>query len=289
MAKRKVLVTGAAGYIASQMLPTFREAYDCTLVDVLTTDRDGNEVPGIEVVDLLPDDLDDIRHLFSGRDAVAHIAFTRESPDRSEQFDSEMKNVRLAYNIFRLALEEGVRRVVVASSNHAADFYEHLLLRGEMDMLQPTNDIRPLSDNYYGWAKETYEHLGFVFASGSLGRKLGNVHIRIGAPRPIEITTSGADRQGYAYRRNLGAYISPRDLTQLFVKSIETENIDNEWGIPWQVFYGISNNTRAFWGLANARGVVGYEPEDDSEVKWAADIFEHITGRRVKGRAGETG
>ena len=73
------------------------------------------------------------------------------------------------------------------------------------------------------------------------------------------------------------------------MKSIETENIDNEWGIPWQVFYGISNNTRAFWGLANARGVVGYEPEDDSEVKWAADIFEHITGRGVKGRAGETG
>ena len=39
MAKMRVLVTGAAGYIASQMLPTFRERYDLVLVDVTDTDR----------------------------------------------------------------------------------------------------------------------------------------------------------------------------------------------------------------------------------------------------------
>ena len=32
MAKRRVLLTGATGYIASQMLPTLREQYDLTLV-----------------------------------------------------------------------------------------------------------------------------------------------------------------------------------------------------------------------------------------------------------------
>ena len=41
--------------------------------------------------------------------------------------------------------------------------------------------------------------------------------------------------------------------------------------MPWQVVYGISNNTRV-WSLANARKVLGYEPEDDSEVKFAKDI-----------------
>jgi hypothetical protein len=30
MAKRKVLMTGATGYIASQMLPRFRELYELT-------------------------------------------------------------------------------------------------------------------------------------------------------------------------------------------------------------------------------------------------------------------
>ena len=56
------------------------------------------------------------------------------------------------------------------------------------------------------------------------------------------------------------------------IKSIETESIDDEHGIPWQVFYGISNNTRAFWSLVNARRVIGYAPEDDSEVLFADDI-----------------
>ncbi|GIT16673.1 MAG: hypothetical protein CM1200mP38_3300 [Dehalococcoidia bacterium] len=36
------------------------------------------------------------------------------------------------------------------------------------------------------------------------------------------------------------------------MKSIEAKNIENEYGIPWQVVYGISNNTRAFWSLSNA-------------------------------------
>ena len=231
MARPKVLVTGAAGYVAAQMLPTLRERYDCTLIDVTTTDRNGGEVPGVQVQSML-DDRETLRPLFTGCDAVIHLAFIRRTEDVREHFEGEMDNIRMAYNVFRLSLEENVRRVVMASSNHAADFYEHLLRSREMDMLQATNDIRPLSDNYYGWAKESYEHLGFVFATGTLGRKLQNVHIRIGAPRQLDPTELAGDIQGYSVRRNLGAYISPRDLTQLFVKSIETENIDNEWGVP---------------------------------------------------------
>jgi hypothetical protein len=341
MDRRKVLVTGAAGYVAAQMLPTLRERYDCTLIDVTTTDRDGCEVAGVQVQSLL-DDVDTLRPLFTGCDAVIHLAFIRRTEDAREHFDGEMDNIRMAYNVFRLSLEENVRRVVMASSNHAADFYEHLLRSREMDMLQPTNDIRPLSDNYYGWAKESYEHLGFVFATGTLGRQLQNVHIRIGAPRQLDpnelqgdiqgysvrrnlgayisprdltqlfVFATGTlgrqlqnvhirigaprqldpnelqgDIQGYSVRRNLGAYISPRDLTQLFVKSIETENIENEWGVPWQVFYGISDNTRSFWGLENARRVIGYAPQDDSEVTWARDVYDNLTSKGVVGRVGK--
>ena len=91
------------------------------------------------------------------------------------------------------------------------------------------------------------------------------------------------------YKRDLGAYLSPRDLTQLFVKSIETPNIENEHGIPWQVVYGISNNTRAFWSLSNAREVLGYAPEDDSEVKYADDIRSFLHGTDTEGSGGRVG
>jgi hypothetical protein len=129
---------------------------------------------------------------------------------------------------------------------------------------------RPVSDNYYGWAKAAYEHLGFVFASGRLGRQLENIHVRIGAPR--ELDTARYYGNPIGFHRDLGAYVSERDLQQLFVKSIEADEIRDRYGIPFQIFYGISDNARQFWSIANAREVIGYTPDDDSEVKFAAGI-----------------
>ena len=61
-AKRKVVVTGASGYIASLLLPAFRERYDLTLLDVKTADRDGNEVEEVQIADLMQRDRDSYRH-----------------------------------------------------------------------------------------------------------------------------------------------------------------------------------------------------------------------------------
>ena len=111
--------------------------------------------------------------------------------------------------------------------------------------------------------------------------------VRIGAPREIRVEDFSNDPGGY--KRDLGAYISQRDLCQLFTKAIETPNIENEHGIPWLVVYGISDNTRAFWSLTNARRVLGYEPEDDTEVKYADSVRRHILGRDGPERVGRLG
>ncbi len=284
----KVLLTGAAGYIADQLLPTFRERYETTLVDVTDTNRRGERIEGIVVQDLIDPDREKYASLFEGVDAVVHLGYKRRSGDNPlDHFFDEKENVEMAYNIFRSAYDAGAARVVMASSNHAADWYEHNSIHTRrMESLDPYR--LPLSDNFYGWAKATYEHMGFLFACGAMDfrtasggqdhtgasqaeqRKLGAVMVRIGAPRELDPATYAGDPANY--KRDLGAYISPRDLTQLFVKSIETPNIDNEHGIPWQVVYGISDNTRAFWSLASAREALGYSPEDDSEVRYAADI-----------------
>jgi len=277
MAKRKVLLTGAAGYIASQLLKSFREEYDLTLVDVRETDRDGRPVPGVQIADLTSEDLEANRRFFHGQDAVVHLGYIH--PPRGQgsggpaSYRAERRNVDMAWNVYQLALEEEVRRVVVASSNHAADWYEHLIHAKQKDVVDPSE--RAVSDNYYGWAKEAYEHLGFVFAAGGLGRQLEVAQIRIGAPREIDVPGFGGDR--VAMHRNLGAYISERDLQQLFGKSIETPDIRDKHGVPFQIFYGISGNTRAFWSIVNARRVIGYDPQDDSESKYAADIAAHLT------------
>ena len=35
---------------------------------------------------------------------------------------------------------------------------------------------------------------------------------------------------------------------------------------------GVSKNARTFWSITNARKVIGCQPGDDSEVRFAADI-----------------
>jgi hypothetical protein len=308
MPKAKVLITGAAGYIASLMLPELRERYDLTLLDVKTTDRNGNEVPGVQIADLIDKNRENYRHFFKGVDAVIHLGFTRaqDRDDSDQQFDAESANVQMAYNIYQVSWEEGVRRVVVASSNHAADYYEPLILAHKHDVVDP-NVGRPLSDNYYGWSKEVYEHLGFVFAVGKMqgekiqgiqaaigptggasideragGRQLENVQIRIGGPRETDVQNCPPGDLT-CVRRALGAYISARDLTQLFVKSIETPDIRDENGIPFQVFYGVSGNSHGFWSIVNARKIIGYEPQDNSEFRFQKEVAKHLEAARAKG------
>ncbi len=79
MAKRRVVVTGATGVIATRILPALRERYELTLLDVKSTDPAGEEVAGVTVADLACRDRDTYRRHFEGADAVLHCAF-RQSP-----------------------------------------------------------------------------------------------------------------------------------------------------------------------------------------------------------------
>ena len=288
---RRVLVTGAAGYIAGINLPALRERYDLVLVDARATRGDGTPVEGAVAYDLLADVLNGyhpsprLRELFRGVDTVFHCAYAHSEWKTPAGYERERQNVDLAYLVYRLAYEEGVRRVVVCSSNHAADWYEGPLRAGKLDMLGP--EAAPYSDNWYGWAKVAYEQMGFVFASGAFGRALEVVQLRIGAPREIKAEQFAGNPVGY--RRDLGAWLSDRDFRQLVVKAIEVPDIANPWGVPFAIVYGISDNTRAFWSLQSARRALGYAPQDDSEVTYADDIRRLLvepghTGRLAEGR-----
>ena len=271
--RKKVVVTGASGLIAGLMLPALRERYDLTLLDIRTTDHDGNEVEGVQIADLLNRDRDTYRHYFRGADAVVHSGFVRVD-DPAQRFYAEHTNVEMAYNVYQTAWEEKVGRVVCISSNHAADYYERLILKNAWDFVDP--DDRALSDNYYGWAKEAYEHLGFVFAVGAVnGSPLENVQIRIGGPRETDVERCHLGDMT-CVRRALAVYISRRDLDQLIIKSIEAPDIRDARGVPFQIFYGISDNARAFWSIVNARRIIGYAPEDDSEIRFRDQIAAHV-------------
>jgi len=290
MARKRVLITGAAGYLSRQLLPVFRERYDLVLLDR----RKPHDIDGIIEVDLVNPDIDTYREHFKGVDAIVHnTRSTRPGvntgaprqwlKDRPlgdlKGYYVERDSLDMAYHVFRLAQEEGVTRVVTASSNHATDWYETKLHDGRMDSCDHTT--YPLSDNFYGWAKIAYENLGFIFATGRFGRPVENIHIRIVVPRPVDGAKLASNQT--TYKRDLAGYISERDLQQLYMKSIETPDIRNADGVPWHCFYGVSDNTRSCWSIANARQVIGYAPQDDSERVFADDIARFVTsnGRTV--------
>lgn len=273
MAKKRVVITGAAGYVAQRMLDALRAKFDLVLLDAVDKTRGGSAVPGLHVVDLTHEDRDRYRQLFRGADAVIHCAFTRPPRDggwkdtSDVRFRAEYANIGMAYNVYRTALEEGVRRLLVCSSNHAADYYERLWMDDKIELVTPEMPAR--SDNFYGWSKASYELLGFVFATGAVdGRKLEIVQWRIGAPRDDDMEKI-APGDTKAMHRALGSYLSARDQAQQAIRAIETERIEDLHGVPYLVIYGISGNTHRFWSLESARRVLGYQPEDDSQVRFA--------------------
>ena len=270
MAKLQALLTGATGYIAGQLLPAFRERYDLRLIDTRRENGAGQPIDGVEVIDLLTASSADLKAVFTGLDVVVHSAYQRsDGSDPQSQYDGERRNIDMMQRVYQMALDYGVRRVVAASTNQAAKWYEQPYFAGLRDRVSPEDYPRP--DNFYGWAKAAYESLGFLYACGSLGRKLEVIQLRIVVPREID-ASHFADLPRYRYVRELAGYISERDLQQLFCKSIETSQINDEYGVPFHIFYGVSNNARTFWSITNARRVIDYQPQDDSEMRFAADI-----------------
>ncbi len=113
-APRTVLLTGAAGGVGTLMrnlLPAF--GYELRLLDVRPIEGDPDAVTA---------DLSDraaLREAVRGVDAIIHLAgISLEAP-----FEKILKaNIEGTYNLYEAAREEGVARIVFASSNHAVGF-----------------------------------------------------------------------------------------------------------------------------------------------------------------------
>lgn len=303
-----VLISGAAGHMATLAMPGLEGRHDLRLTDL----RAPTQVPAgatFHPMSLLDATDTEMAALFRGVDSVIHSAYIPSAerdvyslqPPQIDRFEAELDNIRMAQRVYRCALASGVRRIVVVSSNHAADWYEHNEIHQHRRDLVYPSDL-PLSDNFYGWAKASYELLAYPYACGVFGRPIEIVMLRIGSPYPLDIsrfepgahpTPSSLTRPSgrAAFKRALGAYLSERDCAALFRSALEAKLALAENTVPWVIAYGISDNTRAFWSLETARRVLGYSPQDDSEVVYADAVRRLLMtdGTGASGRLGATG
>lgn len=231
-APRTILLTGAAGGLGTLMrglLPAY--GYELRLFDLVPIEGE----PGAITADLA--DREALREAVRGVDAIIHLA----GISLEASFDKILRaNIEGTYNLYEAAREEGVRRIVFASSNHAIG-WTPAPAAGE-PLIPVDTPRRP--DTFYGLSKSFGEDLAQLYQDQ---HGIETVSVRIGScfREPTSV-------------RMLSVWLSPEDGARLFHAALTAPDVAHT------VVYGSSANTRLWWDLSTARAL-GYEPQDDSE------------------------
>jgi uronate dehydrogenase len=227
-ARSPVLLTGGAGRVARMVRPLLaRLGWELHCLD---RDPGGDlEVMSIDVLDA-----DALDAATVGCGAVIHLAGIPSEAPLNRILEA---NVQGTQAVLDAALRRGIRRVVLASSNHAVGFQE----RSDAPL---GVDIRPRPDTFYGVSKVAVEALGQLYAD-RFGLEV--VSLRIGTCRPKPRSS-----------RELSTWLSPGDAARLLSASLSGPVHGHV------IAYGTSANTRGWWDLSSARAL-GYQPQDDAE------------------------
>lgn len=253
MAKRKqrtrVLLTGINGNIGADFAETWLAKYASDYDLRLGTRREDYEDSRFDDIVLM-----DIEHppsltkAMRGVDCVVHMA---GNPSVDATFDELLgPNIVGLYNVFEAARKAKVPRIIYASSVHA--------IMGYPVDFQAHHDDPPRADTLYGASKVYGEALCSAYA---YEHGMSCIALRIGAYVPDD------ERKQRVYCSDnpqlLDIVVSRRDLCQLIHKCIMAPD-----DLTYAVFHGISNNRFKRMDIANARTLVGYEPQDDA-FEWS--------------------
>jgi uronate dehydrogenase len=228
-------MTGAAGRIGTFLRTELAGKYLLRLSDIKPI-RDLRKSETFVRADMTK--LSSMLRITKGVDAVLHLG-GQTSGDGAEEGAWERMlpaNIIGFRNTLEAARRNGVKRFLVATSNHAVGYFRR----------DETIDHRvyPKPDSVYGVSKVFNEALASYYAvrygMEMFCMRIGNVNLA-----PLD-------------RRRLAIWISPRDMAQLVTIGIERPNIH------FEIVYGISNNQRAWFDNRNARRL-GYRPRDRSE------------------------
>src|SRR5690349_7809415 len=234
---KTVLITGAAGDVGSHLRRELAGRYRLRLSDLKPIADLGS---GEEFVRADIASMRDVESIVNGADAIVHLGgFSVEGP-----WDAILQaNIIGFYNVLEAARAAGVKRFLVATSNHAVGFYRR----------DETIDHRvyPKPDSRYGVSKVFNEAMASLYAD-KYGMQMYMIRIGNVNPKPID-------------KRRLSIWISPRDIAQLVSIGIDKP------GIKFEIVYGISRNKRAWYDNSNAYRL-GYQPQDDAEA-WADEVL----------------
>jgi uronate dehydrogenase len=231
---RALVITGAAGRLGTYLRSSLADVAEMArLVDIVAppppTPGEPVEVHLGSVID--PCLLD---KAFKGADAVVHLG---GYPGDAPWPELSAVNIGGTREVLEAARRHGVRRLVVASSNHAVGFH----VRGPQPL---ADDVTPMPDSLYGVSKAAGEALcGFYSAAF----ELDIVCLRIGSCFDAPEN-----------RRMLSTWLSPGDFVRLTRAALTTSSPG------FRIVWGVSANTRRWWSTAGGEAI-GFHPQDNAE------------------------
>jgi len=231
MKLERLLITGAAGGLGRLCRARLGGlATMLRLSDIATMDpaADGEEVVPCDLADFAA-----VRGLVAGCDGIIHLGGVSVEDTFTNILQSNLIGL---YNLYEAARQEGVRRILFASSNHAIGFHTRETL------LDANAPLRP--DSIYGVSKCFGEAVARLYHD-KFGIETAIVRIGSCFPEPKD-------------HRMLATWLSPDD----FVRLIERVFIAPRLGCP--VIYGASANRECWWDNSHV-AYLGWRPQDSSE------------------------
>jgi uronate dehydrogenase len=191
-----------------------------------------------EDVEVIVGDVSDLDAMVAAADGIGAIIHLGGIPTEDTWEHIRDVNVQGTRQVLEAARLAGVRRVILASSNHAVGMYPR-----EAEPLPDDLPARP--DTYYGWSKAATEALGRLYVD-RFGLEV--IAVRIGScfDEPANL-------------RMLATWLSPDDAGRLFEACLTADRPG------FTLVWGVSANTRRWWSSA-VGDELGYHPVDDSEV-----------------------
>jgi uronate dehydrogenase len=246
-----VLITGAAGNLGGKLRRHLEGRYDLRLLDI-----DPRGDAAITRADLARWDEGWV-NLFRGAESVVHLA---ADPTAHQTWGKLVgPNIDAVIHVFQAAVRAGVKRVILASSNHVMGGY----LADPEPRLTTELPPRPgavyvvegqtRNSTAYGAAKLFGERLGQCFAEA---HRLSVLAVRIGWVRPgANLPQDVPPQRGEWFRM---MWLSNRDFCQLMERCLLADA-----SLRFAVVNGMSANTGMRWDIGHTRRLLGYEPQDD--------------------------
>jgi uronate dehydrogenase len=227
-----LLITGAAGGVASQLRPLLRGVYPhVRLTDLRAPDHleEGESFVGADLAEL-----GEVEKVVAGVQAVIHFGGVSVEGPWEDILEANIAGCR---NLFEAARRQCVERIVFASSNHVVGYFPRHRRIGTGDPVRP--------DSRYGVSKAFGEALGAMYAY-KYGMRVACIRIGHVADAPVD-------------RRRLSSWVSPQDFAQLVRIGLESPSL------RYEIFYGASANERSWWDNSAAYRY-GYRPTGRAEA-----------------------